>query len=67
MQVMGIFTCIYCYDTHKAVQAEHAKPGLSAVFDQVLKLDGTLAGEHGIETEKVSSTAMKLIKSHYSA
>ena len=41
------------YDTRNSEQAERARPCLSAVFDLVLGLDGTLSGEHGIGTEKM--------------
>jgi D-lactate dehydrogenase len=40
------------YDTQDARQEKNARPCLSRVFDLVLKLNGTLSGEHGIGVEK---------------
>ncbi len=40
------------YDTQDEKQQAHAMPCLSAVFDLVLSLGGTLSGEHGIGIEK---------------
>ncbi|GAB4513572.1 MAG: FAD-linked oxidase C-terminal domain-containing protein [Sulfuricaulis sp.] len=40
------------YDTQDAQQDKNARPCLSSVFDLVLKLGGTLSGEHGIGVEK---------------
>ena len=40
------------YDTQDPKQAQNARPCLSRVFDLVLKLGGTLSGEHGIGVEK---------------
>lgn len=40
------------YDTQDARQEKNARPCLARVFDLVLKLDGTLSGEHGIGVEK---------------
>lgn len=40
------------YDTQDPAQAQNARPCLSRVFDLVLKLGGTLSGEHGIGVEK---------------
>jgi len=40
------------YDSHDPRQEQNARPALSAVFDLVLSLDGTLSGEHGIGREK---------------
>jgi D-lactate dehydrogenase len=61
------------YDTRNVEQAERAQPCLSAVFNLVLELGGTLSGEHGIGTEKknyieleidqVSLSWMKKLKS----
>jgi D-lactate dehydrogenase len=39
-------------DPDDALQMERAEPCLSDVFDLVLRLGGTLSGEHGIGTEK---------------
>jgi len=36
------------YDTQNESQARQARPCLDAVFDLVLKLNGTISGEHGI-------------------
>ncbi|MBE9515659.1 MAG: FAD-binding protein [Proteobacteria bacterium] len=36
------------FDSQDAAQLNNAAPCLDAVFDLVLKLDGTLSGEHGI-------------------
>ena len=40
------------YDTQNPQQEKNARPCLSRVFDLVLKLGGTLSGEHGIGVEK---------------
>ncbi len=40
------------YDSQDPGQKKAALPCLDAVFDLVLKLDGTLSGEHGIGREK---------------
>lgn len=40
------------FDAANQAQAEQAQPCLSAVFDLVLALDGTLSGEHGIGMAK---------------
>lgn len=40
------------YDTQDPQQDKNARPCLSRVFDLVLKLGGTLSGEHGIGVEK---------------
>ncbi len=40
------------YDSQDAEQERHARPCLSEVFDLVLRLGGTLSGEHGIGMEK---------------
>ena len=40
------------YDTQDPQQEKNARPCLSRVFDLVLKLGGTLSGEHGIGVEK---------------
>ncbi|MBI5783257.1 MAG: FAD-binding protein [Gammaproteobacteria bacterium] len=40
------------YDTQDPRQDKNARPCLSRVFDLVLKLGGTLSGEHGIGVEK---------------
>ena len=40
------------YDTQDPHQDKNARPCLSRVFDLVLKLGGTLSGEHGIGVEK---------------
>jgi D-lactate dehydrogenase len=40
------------YDSQDPKQAQQARPCLDQVFDLVLRLDGTLSGEHGIGTEK---------------
>ncbi len=40
------------YDSQDPRQAEVAQPALSEVFDLVLKLGGTLSGEHGVGREK---------------
>ena len=40
------------YDTQDPQQEQNARPCLSRVFDLVLKLGGTLSGEHGIGVEK---------------
>ncbi|MHB8454182.1 MAG: FAD-binding oxidoreductase [Acidiferrobacterales bacterium] len=40
------------YDSQDPHQEQSARPALSAVFDLVLSLNGTLSGEHGIGREK---------------
>ncbi len=40
------------YDSQNPQQQQKAQPCLSAVFDLVLKLRGTLSGEHGVGREK---------------
>ena len=40
------------YDTQDPEQAKNALPCLNDVFDLVLKLNGTLSGEHGVGMEK---------------
>lgn len=40
------------YDSQDAEQDKQARPCLEAVFALVLKLDGTISGEHGIGREK---------------
>lgn len=40
------------YNSQDPRQEEQARPCLSAVFDLVLALDGTLSGEHGVGIEK---------------
>ena len=40
------------YDSQNAEQERHARPCLSEVFDLVLRLGGTLSGEHGVGMEK---------------
>ena len=40
------------YDSQNAQQERQARPCLSEVFDLVLRLDGTLSGEHGVGMEK---------------
>ena len=40
------------YDSQNAEQESKARPCLSAVFDLVLALNGTLSGEHGVGQEK---------------
>jgi len=40
------------YDSQDPEQARQARPCLDQVFDLVLKLEGTLSGEHGIGMEK---------------
>ncbi len=40
------------YDSQDPQQAQSAQPAVSAVFDLVLALGGTLSGEHGIGREK---------------
>ncbi len=40
------------YDSQDPRQEQSARPALSAVFDLVLALNGTLSGEHGIGREK---------------
>ena len=40
------------YDSRDPAQEKQARPCLDQVFDLVLKLDGTLSGEHGIGMEK---------------
>ena len=40
------------YDTQDPRQADNARPCLSAVFDLVLSLRGSLSGEHGVGLEK---------------
>jgi D-lactate dehydrogenase len=40
------------YDSRDPEQARQARPCLDQVFDLVLKLEGTLSGEHGIGMEK---------------
>jgi D-lactate dehydrogenase len=40
------------YDSQDPEQARQARPCLDQVFDLVLKLNGTLSGEHGIGMEK---------------
>ncbi|GBE07197.1 MAG TPA: FAD-binding protein [Gammaproteobacteria bacterium] len=48
------------YDTQNAEQSLQAMPCLSAVFELVLGLDGTLSGEHGIGTEKKNYIALEI-------
>ncbi len=48
------------YDTQNANQSEKAKPCLTAVFNLVLELGGTLSGEHGIGTEKMNYITMEI-------
>jgi D-lactate dehydrogenase len=48
------------YDTQNADQSEKAKPCLTAVFNLVLELGGTLSGEHGIGTEKMNYITMEV-------
>ena len=40
------------YDSQDAEQERQARPALSEVFDLVLRLGGTLSGEHGVGMEK---------------
>lgn len=40
------------YDSQNADQERRAHPCVSAVFDLVLRLDGSLSGEHGVGREK---------------
>ncbi len=40
------------YDSQDPRQEQSARPALSAVFDLVLALNGTLSGEHGVGREK---------------
>ncbi|MCG6976910.1 MAG: lactate dehydrogenase, partial [Acidiferrobacterales bacterium] len=40
------------YDSQDPEQGRQARPCLDQVFDLVLKLEGTLSGEHGIGMEK---------------
>ncbi len=40
------------YDSQDSQQEKNARPAVSAVFDLVLALGGTLSGEHGIGREK---------------
>ncbi len=40
------------YDSQNAEQERQARPALSEVFDLVLRLGGTLSGEHGVGMEK---------------
>jgi len=40
------------YDTQDPIQASNARPCLDALFDLVLRLGGTLSGEHGTGLEK---------------
>ncbi|MHB1565590.1 MAG: FAD-binding oxidoreductase [Acidiferrobacter sp.] len=40
------------YDSQNADQERRARPCVSAVFDLVLRLDGSLSGEHGVGREK---------------
>ncbi len=40
------------YDNQDEKQQKNARPCLDRVFDLVLKLNGTLSGEHGVGTEK---------------
>lgn len=40
------------YDSQDSRQEQKARPCLSAVFDLVLQLGGTLSGEHGVGREK---------------
>ncbi len=48
------------YDTQNAEQSVQAMPCLSAVFELVLGLDGTLSGEHGIGTEKKDYISLEI-------
>jgi len=48
------------YDTQNAEQSLQAIPCLSAVFELVLGLGGTLSGEHGIGTEKKDYIALEI-------
>ncbi len=40
------------YDSRNPEQEQRARPCLSEIFDLVLRLDGTLSGEHGVGMEK---------------
>ncbi len=48
------------YDTQDPRQAANARPCLSAVFDLVLSLRGTLSGEHGVGLEKQAYVAREI-------
>jgi D-lactate dehydrogenase len=48
------------YDTQNVEQSMQAQPCLSAIFELVLSLDGTLSGEHGIGTEKKDYIALEI-------
>lgn len=58
------------YDTQDQAQSERAKPCLDAVFELVLKLNGTISGEHGIGIAKrdyvdkeIDPTTLNLMRS----
>ncbi len=48
------------YDTQDPKQAGQAAPCLNAVFDLVLRLNGSISGEHGIGLAKKSFVALEL-------
>jgi len=48
------------YDALDPGQERNARPCLNAVFDLVLRLDGTLSGEHGVGVEKLAYVAREL-------
>jgi D-lactate dehydrogenase len=48
------------YDTQNPDQQRNARPCLHEVFTLVMKLGGTLSGEHGIGTEKMDYIDMEL-------
>ena len=48
------------YDTQNVEQSLQARPCLSAIFELVLNLGGTLSGEHGIGTEKKDYIALEI-------
>lgn len=48
------------YDPADPKQASNAQPCLEAVFDLVLRLEGTLSGEHGVGLEKRDYIAQEI-------
>lgn len=48
------------YDTQDALQARNAEPCLKRVFELVVRLKGTLSGEHGVGREKRDYVALEV-------
>lgn len=48
------------YDTRNPEQAKRAEPCLQRVFELVLKLKGTLSGEHGVGMEKQAYVGLEI-------